>query len=125
MSKDDVRIHLDLADEKLVVAKDLLREGHLRDATSRSYYAMFHAGMALVAAKGLRPRTHRGLAHLLRERFVGPGLLTREQVARFEAEERARHMSDYSLDFTIEEAEVAEAIAFAEDFVHQAEALLR
>lgn len=125
MSRDEVQRHLELADEKLEAARLLLADGHFRDAVGRAYFAMFHAGMALVRTKGPPPRTHRGLALVLGREFVSPGLLSEEEIEYFRAEQHIREAGDYDLWFTLDEAEASEAIEKAESFVRRVEALLR
>jgi len=100
------------------------RTGPCPRAASRAYYAMFHAGMALVMTKGHRPRTHRGLAHLLTKEFVGSWGLSEELVASYREQQQAREMGDYELDFPLGEEEVEELIAGAAVFLERVREVL-
>ena len=50
---DESKRYLDKADHALVVAQDLMEQGHLPDADSKIYYAMFYATKALLTAEGI------------------------------------------------------------------------
>ena len=125
MSKDEQLLHLDLAEDKLSAARDLFADEHFTDAVGRAYYAMFHAAMALVRSKGHTPRTHRGLLHILGREFVGPSLLSNDEILLFRAEQQAREAGDYETGFTMEENEAREAIDQAEAFVRHIESIVR
>lgn len=43
---------MELAKDKLVVARDLLAAGHYNDVVSKAYYAMFYASKSLLLAVG-------------------------------------------------------------------------
>jgi len=49
---DEVRRYLDKADHALEVAEELLKDGHVPDAASKTYYAMYYAAQALLNAEG-------------------------------------------------------------------------
>ena len=48
--KDEVRRYLCKAEHALEVTEDLLQDGHVRDAASKTYYAMYYAAQALLTA---------------------------------------------------------------------------
>jgi uncharacterized protein (UPF0332 family) len=50
---DDVRRYLRKAEHALEVAEDLLKDGHVPDAASKTYYAMYYAAQALLNADGI------------------------------------------------------------------------
>lgn len=55
-------------------AKILTRAGEYNDAVTRTYYAMRHASLAALAARGTTPpRTHQGLQNAVRNTPVRPG----------------------------------------------------
>ncbi len=117
MSREELEGHLRVAEEKLAAARVLLGSGFPRDAVSRSYYAMFHAASALARSVGDVPRTHRGLGHVLNDRFVKPGVLTRDELEFFRREQAARELGDYGAD-------VALGIVDAEEFLERATAFV-
>ncbi len=43
---DEVKRYLEKADHALIVAEDLMVQGHTPDAASKVYYAMFYAAKA-------------------------------------------------------------------------------
>jgi len=45
---DEVRRYLRKAEHALEVAEDLLKDGHVPDAASKTYYAMYYAAQALL-----------------------------------------------------------------------------
>lgn len=53
--------HLERAEEKLRSANLLFENKMFADAISEAYYAMFHAAKALLALKGIYPKTHAGV----------------------------------------------------------------
>ncbi|HUV89152.1 MAG TPA: HEPN domain-containing protein [Anaerolineae bacterium] len=50
---EEVRVYLRLAEEKLVVARDLVNLGHYRDTVAKAYYAMFYAAKAALLTVGV------------------------------------------------------------------------
>lgn len=53
-------VELGVADEALQAASMLLDQRLLRDAASRLHYAVFHAGRAALAVRGVHAKTHSG-----------------------------------------------------------------
>ena len=66
------------ARETLVVANELLQNGHYRDAVNRGYYAMFYCGLGLLAAKNLGSSKHSGVLSLFSRHFVKTGQISIE-----------------------------------------------
>ena len=50
--------HLKRGEEKLRAANLLLENNMFSEAISEAYYAMFHAAKALLALRGIYPKTH-------------------------------------------------------------------
>ncbi len=73
--KRNVADALARAREAGLAAEALLAAGLHRDAVSRAYYAAFHHIRALLFARGLEPRSHRGAFQLLHREYMKPGLL--------------------------------------------------
>ena len=76
-SEEFVRRQLELADEFLSDARDLLAAGSLRSAIDRAYYAMFHAAQAVLFARGIKPKTHVGVIRIFGKEIVEKGLIDR------------------------------------------------
>lgn len=114
-----------MARDRLAAAEVLLREGFLRDAASRAYYAMYHAAYALARLEGEAPTTHRGLSHILYEAFLDDGALTRAHLSSFRRGQEIREMGDYEILFSLGEQGVADLIEQARTFIDAAEAELK
>ena len=76
-SEEFVRRQLELADEFLSDARDLLAAGSLRSAIDRAYYAMFHVAQAVLFARGVKPKTHVGVIRTFGKEIVEKGLIDR------------------------------------------------
>jgi hypothetical protein len=117
-------IELGKARRLLEAAEHLARGGFHEDAVSRAYYAVFHAGCALLASIGRTVRTHDGLRATIGEHFVRTGRLE-PRFARVLARSAAdRNDADYNSTavFLAEDAE--EAIRGARQFVAAVEGLI-
>lgn len=115
---------LEDADTSLRAAELLLREGLYRDATSRAYYAMFHAARALLASKGVRPRTHGGLLRELGRHFVKPGILDREAAGDLGYGMQLRQRADYSDALPVTEGDARGLVGRAAIFIERAKGVL-
>jgi len=124
LSREDALAHLALADEKLVVARSLLEDSHLRDAASRAYYAMYHAAYALVRTKGHAPKTHRGLTSQIAQEFIGAHGIDREQFAALRAAQSIRERGDYEATAPPSEEGVEELIAQAAGLIERVRLLV-
>jgi len=102
-SKRFVEASLLRADKALRSAKLLLEHGELEDATSRAYYAMFHAAKAILFSKGLEARTHKGTMILFGEHIVNKGILTEEYADALRKAFDLRQKSDYELYVELDE----------------------
>ena len=72
-----VRYRMEQARETVREAQILLDHHAWRGATSRAYYAMFYAALALLATRQLSASKHSGVLALFDREFVKPGLLPR------------------------------------------------
>ncbi len=55
---DEIKRYLEKEEHALLVAADLLGDGHVPDAASKIYYAMFYATKALLASDGIHVIKH-------------------------------------------------------------------
>jgi len=124
LSPDEVRLHLEQAEEKLVIAREMLDNGHLGEAAGRAYYAMFHAAQALLKSKNLQAKTHRGTFGLLGEHFVGRSALTKQDARNLKLAMELREEGDYGIDFQATEAEVKLGLDRARTFIEHAKETL-
>lgn len=86
---------------------------------------MFYAAKALLATKGVSPKSHGGTLQKLGELFVRPGLLAAELTAAMGAAMELREQADYEVDVPgLDRGKAREALDAAQRFVERAGALL-
>lgn len=106
------------AREALEVGRIALERNLLRDATSRLYYAAFHAARAALVVRGLHVKTHSGLTSLFAETYGSAAILSTLLQRRGEA--------DYSFEeFAWPREAVGRAADDAEGFVERCERIVR
>jgi len=91
-------------------AKILTRAGEYNDAVTRAYYAMRHASLAALAARGTTPpRTHQGLQNAVRNQLVHGQELRAERLEQLGEGRQNREDADYDAfsSMSREEAEAA------------------
>lgn len=121
--KDNAATELVRAHECLREARLLLQDGLPYGATSRAYYAIFHAARALLFWAGLETRSHRGLVRLIGAHFVKPGLLRPELGRLVSRVQRDREDADYETGAVFTTDEASEAVEAAERFLDEARRL--
>ena len=70
---DEIRRYLDKANHALIVAEDLIGQGHAPDSASKIYYTMFYAAKALLAAEGIDVVKHSAVESAFGYYFAKPG----------------------------------------------------
>lgn len=120
-----VRYRMDQAHETIGEAKILLDRGAWRGATSRAYYAMFYAVLALLATRQLSVSKHSGVLALFDREFVKRGLLPRtlSRSLRLAFDRRQRY--DYGEIVEPDHEGAQEMVDDAEAFVSTVEEFLR
>jgi uncharacterized protein (UPF0332 family) len=113
---------LELAEEKIAVAKLLLRNDKLQDAISRAYYGMFHAAKGMLLEKESEPKTHSATASELGKLFREE--LGTEMTREFSRIKDKREKADYGELRGISREETDKIIETAEKFVKKAESIL-
>jgi uncharacterized protein (UPF0332 family) len=94
--------------------------GHLRDAINRGYYAMFYAGLALLASRMLGTSKHSGVIGLFGEHFIKTGQFSPEAGRHLRSAFDLRQKSDYREDFDPTREQAEEVVAHAEAFLAEA-----
>lgn len=125
-SPEDVRharVFMDLADEKLQVARELLDLSHYDDVVSKAYYTMFYAAKALLLLEGINVRRHSGATSHFGQRFVKTGRVDRHYSRLLQEAMEARGAADYDPDVRATRQKAEEAIANAEEFLLKAKEL--
>src|SRR5512137_1951637 len=72
------------------------------DASSRLYYAAFHLVSAALLTQGVQAQSHGGLASLLGQHLVKPGLLSASVAREFAALMGLRGQADYNRHFILD-----------------------
>lgn len=112
------------ARQKLLVAQDLWRLGHLEDAVSRAYYVMFYIAAAFLDGEGLRFSSHSAVISEFGRVFAKTGRVPSEFHRWLLEAEQDRLGGDYRDVYTVQ-AEVAEKhLRNAERFLRIAEDLI-
>jgi uncharacterized protein (UPF0332 family) len=92
-------------------ARALADLGLYDDAASRLYYAAFHLISAALLCLGVQAQTHRGVASLLGQHLVKPGLLPTSVGRDFATLLGLRSQADYNRHFLLDAPSLAEELA--------------
>lgn len=122
--KEVTRQFLEKAEEAIVVAQQLLTDGHAEFSAGRAYYAMFYVAEALLNEKGLRFRKHGGVHGAFGEHFAKAGLLDPKYHKWFLAAFEERITADYEVGESIETGKVETMIQQAREFLEAAQQYL-
>ena len=100
---------LSLAEEELETSKLVLGNQYYRASVSRAYYAMYYATQALLIAKNLARRTHKGVIQQFSQHFVKSGDFPTSMAKDLKRVYDLRQLSDYeaAISLTLEEAAMA------------------
>ncbi|NJE48881.1 HEPN domain-containing protein [Thermococcus sp. 9N3] len=120
----EVEILLNDAHESLEAARVLLENGFYRDAISRAYYAMFYAASALLRAKGVVTKSHRGVIAKFGLEFVNTGIVEKYYAKALSLAETSRERADYDPTYRPSEEEAESIIEDAERFIERVEKAL-
>jgi uncharacterized protein (UPF0332 family) len=112
------------AEQALADAELLDREQRHVGASSRAYYAAFHAACALLYTEGLEPDSHRGVRSLVGLHFVRTGKLDASFGRALSQLARTREDADYSSGTVITSQDSSEALDRARSFMAAARKLL-
>ena len=95
-----VKKELAIAESDLADSKAGYDSERYKWSTIQAYYAMFHAGRALIYSKGYRERSHYCLAVALKALFVDEGQLNAQSVRDFHNALNLREAADYDAEFS-------------------------
>jgi hypothetical protein len=112
------------AEEALAEAQLLLDAERPVGATSRAYYAAFHAARALLFSVAVQPRTHQGVRAMVNQHFVRAGQLESRLAQILSQAERAREDADYDATAVFTRADAQEWLGKAREFMDATRALL-
>lgn len=98
----------------LRAGRALVELGLYDDAASRLYYAAFHLVSGALLALGVQAQTHRGIAALLGQHLVRPGLVPPSVSRDFAALIGLRNQADYNRHFILDSQTIGEELARVE-----------
>ncbi len=103
-----------MARTRLVEARALFEADLFEGAVGRAYYAAYSAARSMLAADGIRAKTHAGTIRQFGKAYVTAGLVD-APVGRALAQLRSKsELADYGQGAAISKAEAAQAIDLAE-----------
>jgi len=121
---DEIKALLEKAENRLEVARSLFENGYYGDAVSRAYYCMFFAAKALLLAKNISAKTHRGLIRKFGLEFVNKNLIEECYGRALRIAEELREEADYSISRKISEEEAKSVIDDAGMFLDRIEQMI-
>ena len=113
------------AEETLSAANILVREGFVRDAASRAYYAIFYIAEALLNEKGLNFKKHGAVHGAFAQHYVKTGLMDAKYHKLLTRSFSQRMLGDYDEVVRFGPDEVTEIINQARDFLRAAKEFLQ
>ncbi len=81
--------------EELKAAEILFENGIYSAAVSRAYYCLYHASQALLAAKNINVKSHKGLIQQFGQHFIKTGEISQEFSKILTTAFDLRQLSDY------------------------------
>lgn len=115
---------LDKAQASCDAARVLQREGFMDFAASRAYYAMFYTAEALLLSRGFSFSSHSAVIATFGKEFSKTGDLDPRFHRHLIDAQDTRITGDYTTSATITNAQVDEALRWAQDFLAAASAFL-
>lgn len=113
---------LDTAEEDLENATDSYTSGKFKWSIIQAYFAMFHAGRALIYSQGYREKSHYCLIVALRLLFVSKRLLDYRLVEMLGQGKKLRENADYYNQWSKEGAH--QMVEAAQSFVKRAKEIV-
>ena len=113
-----------LAYRFLNTAKLNVKDGDLRSAADRAYYAMFHAAAAALHKKGIKAKSHRGIIQKFGEAYIKTDEFDRQLGKALQRAFSLRQASDYEVYPEPDEEQVTVMMEKAQEFVKKLKELL-
>lgn len=111
-----IQYRLKSAKERLHSAKVLLNDGSYKDSIGRSYYAMFTAVRALLAAEGQDFSKHSGVISHFQREYVKTGKFDTKYSKYISKAFQIRNNTDYADFFIVFQSDAKEQLSRAEEF---------
>jgi uncharacterized protein (UPF0332 family) len=113
---------LNKANQSLLAAKSLSKEGFQDFAAARAYYAMFYAAQALLLARGLSYSSHAAVIAAFGKEFAKTGDLDVKYHRYLIDAQDIRNLADYGLGPEVSASDLKDFLAKAQDFLTAARA---
>jgi uncharacterized protein (UPF0332 family) len=114
---EDVRLHLERADDCIADAELLFAASRFDATVSRAYYAMFHAATAALLQRGIKRRSHQGIIAAFGQTFMKPGIIDVRFHRYFTKAFSLRQESDYQPVVRLVDETAREVLGWAREFV--------
>lgn len=114
---EEVRLHLERADDCIKDAELLLAAHRASAAVGRAYYAMFHATTAALLKRDIKRRSHQGLISAFGQFLVKPGLVERRHHRYIAEAFDLRQHSDYQPLVQVTQDHAGKVLERAKEFV--------
>lgn len=115
----EIRDFIKKSEKFLTTAEHALNIGDYDSCVSRSYYAMFFMGEAVLLTKNLSASSHKGVISLFGEHFVKTGIFDREIGKALNDAYDKRLIGDYGIGFIVTEEEARDLLETAQNFVQK------
>jgi uncharacterized protein (UPF0332 family) len=110
---------MNFAAQDLDNAQLLLANGRYRASISRAYYAMYYCTQALLDARKIASRSHKGMIQQFGQHFVKSGDFPQDMARELKESFDLRHLSDYETAVVINREQAENALAASIKFVEQ------
>ena len=116
---DALKAMIEKAQSKLNVAKKDFESGFFGDASSRAYYAVFHAMTAVLAEKGLVFSSHAQTIGAFNRKFIKENIFPPDTYKIIQRLFDNRQMADYDWNLSIDREQAQQDITDAERLINK------
>ena len=116
--------NLERAGKSIEAAKELAAKGFYDFVAARAYYGAFYAATALLLNEKEERSKHSGVIAFVHQRFVKPGILSKETGKSLSLLFELRNIGDYGGVAHVSREEATKAIEAAENFLQAVLSLL-
>ena len=114
---EEVRLHLERADDCIKDAELLLSADRNYAAVGRGYYAMFHSATAALLHKGIKRHSHQGIISSFGREFIKTGQVEPKFHKYFTEAFDLRLESDYQPIVEITQGQAQKVVERAKEFI--------
>jgi uncharacterized protein (UPF0332 family) len=120
----EIKANLLRADESILAAKLLFREGHFDFAAARAYYAAFYAATAALLSEAKEYQKHSGVIAGIHQFFVKTGKIDKQHGKNLNWLFELRSIGDYGDTRHVPRQDAERALEVAKAFVEAIKSLL-